>query len=530
MDDARFHDLLDRYHDGDASPAEEAELEAMLDADPECRRIFVERNLMEVQLRKSYAGSMVSASAPRTRRRRGGPIADSAPWTGPAIAAAALFAAVLLFASMSSSPQVRRTDPAAPAPLPEQASAPKPVEVPTPPPPKKEPERPPAPLRPVERPVPPPSVEEVPKPPPPLPPTPVVPPPAEPARIETRIAVATVESIEGDPGTKLAAGQVILSGQGFAIRSGVLKVRFPDGTQLVLEGATGISSIVGKRLSVQRGTVQAQVTKQPAGQPLIFATAQAEAKVLGTTLKIVADEASTRLEVREGRVQLKRLSDGKTVDVITGHYAVAVAGTDLVMRPLPITDIQLTAALGQITGEDWRAVKDPDAAGGLLLEAASTPNFAVVTLPIDVAKVNAWFSKQRSRSFVTFTFLADADTDYLVWVRGRCVAPAGAGRLRADDVMMEVGDATFVRRPADWKPYADFLCTFIGYGAQEGFWWSGGGHDPNAAQAPIALRFKRSGRQVIRLHALEAPLQIDAIWLSTTKTNRPSPGEGPGKR
>jgi hypothetical protein len=96
--------------------------------------------------------------------------------------------------------------------------------------------------------------------------------------------------------------------------------------------------------------------------------------------------------------------------------------------------------------------------------------------------------------------------------------------------MLEVGDATFVRRPADWKPYADYLCAFIGYGGHEGFWWSGGGHDPNVTQTPIALRFKRSGRQVIRLHALETPLQIDALWLSTTKSTRPSPEEGPGKR
>ena len=83
---------------------------------------------------------------------------------------------------------------------------------------------------------------------------------------------------------------------------------------------------------------------------------------------------------------------------------------------------------------------------------------------------------------------------------------------------------------ADWQPYADFLCTFIGFGAHQGFWWSGGGHDPNSTQTPIALRFKRPGRQVIRLHALETPLQIDTIWLSTTKTTRPGPEEAPGKR
>ena len=523
MDEGRFHDLLGRYHDGDASPAETAELESMLRADPRCRRILVERDLMEVQLRKSYAGAMVSA--PKSARRRRSAPADGAPWTGPAVAAAALFAALLLFASMSSSPRSRRTESAPPAvPLPEQASAPPPVL------PKKEPERPFVPPRPVERPVPPAPVEEPPKPPPP-PPVPAAPTPIEPSRVETRTAVATVESVEGDPGTKLAAGQAILSGQGLATRSGVLKLRFPDGTLLVLEGATEIASIVGKRLSIQRGTVQAEVTKQPAGQPLLFATPHGEAKVLGTVLKILVDEASTRLEVREGRVQLKRLADGWTVDVVTGHFAMVAPGAEFTSRPLPISEIFLTTSHGQISGDEWRRVKDPKAAGGVLLEAASTANFAVMTMPIDHAKITAWFARQRSRSWVTFAFTADADTDYWVWVRGRCISTAeGGARLRADDVILEVGDAAFVRRPADWKPLADHLSPFNGYGAQQGFWWSGGSHDPGNTQTPIALRFKRSGRQVIRMHAMETPLQIDAIWLSTTRTTRPGPEEVPGKR
>jgi len=526
MDEARFHELLGRYHDGDASPGEEAELVEMLRADPGCRRIFVERNLMEVQLRKSYAGSMVPAAAPRGVRRSRMPIAASAPWTGFAAAAAVFFAALLLFASMSSSPQRRRTEPAPPVTEPEQAALPPPAPVRPPEPPRKEPGPPPVSPRPVERVLPPPRVEEPSKP----PPAPVVPPPPEPPRAETRTAVATVESVEGDPATRLAAGQVILSGQGLAIRSGVLKVKFHDGTQLGLEGATEIASIVGKRLAVQRGTVQAQVSKQPAGQPLVFASPHGEAKVLGTTLKLSVDEGSTRLDVREGRVQFKRLSDGKTIDVGAGSFAVAAPGAEFLARPLPITEIQLGAAQGQITGDDWRAVKDAEAAAGLLLESASTPNFAVMTLPIDTAKVNAWFSKQRSRSWVAFTFMADADTDYFVWIRGRASAPAGPERLRTDDVMLEVGDATFARRPADWKPFADYLCTFVGYGAHQGFWWSGGGHDPGNTQTPIVLRFKRPGRQVMRLHALETPLQIDSIWLSTTKNTRPGQDEVPGKR
>ena len=60
MDSGRFHDLLDRYHDGSATPGEQAELESMMAGDGECRRLFVERNLMEVQLGKSFASAIRS--------------------------------------------------------------------------------------------------------------------------------------------------------------------------------------------------------------------------------------------------------------------------------------------------------------------------------------------------------------------------------------------------------------------------------------------------------------------------------------
>lgn len=325
----------------------------------------------------------------------------------------------------------------------------------------------------------------------------------------------------------VGGGQPLLAGQSV---KGPVELQFPDGTRIRVDGE--ITLLEGKRVSVERGAVDAQVTKQPPGQPLVFVTPHGEAKVLGTTLRLLVEAGSTRLEVTEGRVQLKRLSDGRTVDVASGFYAVAAAGAEFAARALPITEISLTASMGKISGDEWRSAKDDQAVGGLLLEAASTANFAVMTLPIDHTKLVAWFAKGRSRSWVTFTFMADADTDYFVWVRGRCVAPGapGPGRLRSDDILLEAADASFVRRPPDWKPLPDYLCGFNGYGARAGFWWSGGSHDPGNSETPIALRFKRSGRQVIRMHALETPLQIDAIWMSTTKSTRPGAEEIPGKR
>jgi len=108
MDSGRFHDLLDRYHDGSATPGEQAELESMMAGDGECRRLFVERNLMEVQLGKSFASAM--AGKPRRTLRRRRPGASEATWAAGAIAAAVLFAALLLFASMSTTPTERKAE------------------------------------------------------------------------------------------------------------------------------------------------------------------------------------------------------------------------------------------------------------------------------------------------------------------------------------------------------------------------------------------------------------------------------------
>jgi hypothetical protein len=56
---------------------------------------------------------------------------------------------------------------------------------------------------------------------------------------------------------------------------------------------------------------------------MLFLTAHAEARVLGTTLRVETIGDSTRLDVTEGRVRLTRLKDKASVEVSAGHYAVA---------------------------------------------------------------------------------------------------------------------------------------------------------------------------------------------------------------
>jgi hypothetical protein len=60
----------------------------------------------------------------------------------------------------------------------------------------------------------------------------------------------------------------------------------------------------GKRFELRRGAVQARVAPQPAAEPMLVTTPQAQATVLGTEFVLRADERTTKLIVSEGKVQL----------------------------------------------------------------------------------------------------------------------------------------------------------------------------------------------------------------------------------
>ena len=353
---------------------------------------------------------------------------------------------------------------------------------------------------------------------------------------ETRAAVAKLERVEGEVyvvsgGARQAAkgGVDFLAGQRVdAVGERSLAVLvYPDRTRVEVGPETELAETTvgrGKRLQVVRGTVRAEVTRQPSDRPLVMATPHAEATVLGTTLRIHVDldpRKGTRLEVEEGKVRLKRLGDGRTVEVPSGHHAVAAVGLELAARPSPVEEILLLPLqAGAITGDEWLLAKDEQSVTGHAFQALDTRNKEGFRTAMDAGKISAWFTGGRSRSWVAFSFRADADKEYRLWVRGRCLA-TGDDRGLHDSVMVEAVNAQFTRRPADWPAYADTLCTFSGYAHHPGYVWSGGFHDPGRTDTPIAIRFSRTGLQHLKMHALETPVRIDAIRLSVSQTTRP---------
>ncbi|HLF93053.1 MAG TPA: FecR family protein, partial [Planctomycetota bacterium] len=236
-------------------------------------------------------------------------------------------------ARVAPSRKIEPPVPPPPAPEPPVREAPPPpkVETPVPPPPIPEP------VRKVDKPapVPPPVVEKKPEPKPepvPEPPKPVVP-------LETIVVVATIEKAESatvlGKGGKAAAkaGQDLLQGQGLDAE-GPVSLKYPDGTRVELRPKTLVREFTlngGKGIDLARGVLLAQVSDQPADRPMTVVTPLAEVRILGTAFKVSVDpetEGTTQVEVTEGKVRVKRLADGKTVDVARGGVVSVGKGTE----------------------------------------------------------------------------------------------------------------------------------------------------------------------------------------------------------
>jgi hypothetical protein len=90
----------------------------------------------------------------------------------------------------------------------------------------------------------------------------------------------------------------------------------------------------GKHVRLVRGTLEAEVAKQPPGAPMEFASADATATVLGTSLTFAARDDGTRLEVAHGEVRLTRAADGAAITVRSGEYGEVASEAEFAARPL----------------------------------------------------------------------------------------------------------------------------------------------------------------------------------------------------
>ncbi len=367
--------LIVGYLIDDLAPGQLARLQERLRQDPEACRRFVELSEQDFGLR-----TVLGNAAARPRIRRAEPRRTRGYWLG-GLAAAGVLAGIMIFFGVRPSPRG--------GPLPDESKGAGPVpgdrrgggEA--------RPEGPPA------------TAHTPPPPPPPSPPDargqgdrevtspPGMPPPPRPPEVEapgvpgpedpppppvkreggiTLAAVARLERVEGrvlvsrdGQETEAQSAQQVLAGQDLKVPGANSRavLRYPDGTTVTVWPATTIRDLQsrgGKRVLLAEGTLEAEVSPQPRGEPMVILTPQGEATVLGTSLRVIVDGKgnSTRLEVEEGRVQLKRRSDGRTAEVTRGHHAVAAAGIALMPSLSPPT---LEAVAGRMRPGTWAELR-----------------------------------------------------------------------------------------------------------------------------------------------------------------------------
>jgi ferric-dicitrate binding protein FerR (iron transport regulator) len=382
MTPERLSDLASRLsEEGSLSPEEERELGLALRESPEARRLVLSYFRLEGALVEQAKAGLLST--PLASRPRSSPSRTAAwgPW------AAALAAAAVLLALLYSA----RSGPEAPPPshvaridspraeTPAVGEPPRPSSAPAAPGDALA-KRPPGPassasdLQPPRFPEPAPPAAPVPAPAPDPQPEPTF--AAEPRRApEAVVTEVLIERAEGDvfvsgggprvagrPGDPIRPGQNLETGPGKSLAV----LSFPDGSRVEARPDTLLRDIrekggpaAGKSLTLQRGSVWAQIRPQPAERPLVVQTPRGEARVLGTifTLRVDADpKGSLRLDVQEGKVRFTRAPDKGAVDVAAGHSVSSGPGSDLVL--LRSQEVVQSFQDGRFPSADYSGTRD----------------------------------------------------------------------------------------------------------------------------------------------------------------------------
>lgn len=112
------------------------------------------------------------------------------------------------------------------------------------------------------------------------------------------------------------------------------ELEFDDGSSAMIFGDSILtfSDQGQKELRLKQGRFSATVVPQPPDEPMLINTPVANLKVIGTQFDVEAGLESTTLYVRDGKVQIRRVSDGKTIDVPPDHRVAVTSDSDMLLR------------------------------------------------------------------------------------------------------------------------------------------------------------------------------------------------------
>lgn len=174
---------------------------------------------------------------------------------------------------------------------------------------------------------------------------------------QATVAVFARDGVADEPAkadTDFRSGDTLktVGPEGFAI------LVFHDGTKLALAGSTTVvctEENSQKRVLVQQGDVETDVARQPVGKPMVLVTPTAEASIMGTRLALSVIGNSTKLSVTDGKVVLKRLSDGRSVTVLGGYQAIVSTRSELTARPISSVPDTWSEDFEDGLSDEWQA-------------------------------------------------------------------------------------------------------------------------------------------------------------------------------
>jgi ferric-dicitrate binding protein FerR (iron transport regulator) len=132
-------------------------------------------------------------------------------------------------------------------------------------------------------------------------------------------ADGTGQPVVASVGTEVFAGEVLRT-----TTNASAQFAYADGSTLsIYRGSAVVLSRTdaGPGLDLRRGAVDADIRKQPDGRHLQILGELMHAEIVGTEFRLMVDSSSAWLGVREGKVEVTRVSDGQKILLGQANYA-----------------------------------------------------------------------------------------------------------------------------------------------------------------------------------------------------------------
>jgi ferric-dicitrate binding protein FerR (iron transport regulator) len=138
---------------------------------------------------------------------------------------------------------------------------------------------------------------------------------------EVRVARAdgTGQPAAAAVGAEVFAGETILTATNASAQ-----FAYADGSTLSIYRSSAVvlsRTAAGPVLDLRRGAVDADIRKQPDGRHLRILGELMHAEIVGTEFRLMVDSSSAWLGVREGKVEVTRVSDGQKILLGQANYA-----------------------------------------------------------------------------------------------------------------------------------------------------------------------------------------------------------------